>query len=62
MTPEDRLNITYQRQRYRSKESELEITLYQVDSILEEEEKGKAPMAEQREDGKEFASLLLKSM
>ena len=61
MTPEDRQNVTYRRQRYRSRERRLEITPDQVDNIPVEEGRGKTPMEEERDDGKEFAQLL-KSM
>ena len=52
MTLNDRQNVTYRRQRYISRERRLEITPNQVDSILVVEDRDKAPMAEEIDEGK----------
>ena len=62
MTLEDRKNITYRRQWYRSSERRLEITPDQLGSVLVEEERENSQMEEGRDDGKEFSNLLLMSM
>ena len=62
MTLENKHNITYQRQRYRSRERKLEITPDSVDSVPEViEEKTKDTQYGRRKE-EEFAQLLLKSI
>ena len=60
MTPERKQNVTYRRQRYKSKERRLEITSDQVDSIPEVVEREMEHIEDGRNEEKEFAHLLLK--
>ena len=62
MTPARKPYITYQGKRYKDQERQLEATFGESDCIsvvdIEEEE----PMAKQKDEGKEFRELLLKSV
>ena len=62
MTPKGKPYICYRGRKYRDQEQRLEITFGEGDDVpvvdVEEEE----PMAEERDAGKEFGELLLKSV
>ena len=63
ITPEDRQNVTYRRQRYRSKEQQLEITHDLVTAEPEVEETNiRDNEGDKREEEEEFSQLLLKAV
>ena len=59
MTLRDKEYITYQKQRYRSRERRLEPTFVEGVCVPAEDAEEEAPMAHEVDDEKEFGNLLL---
>ena len=62
MTPGGKEYITYRTKRSRSRERRLEATFGEGDCISVMDAEKEEPMAKERDDGKEFGNLLLKSV
>ena len=62
MTPSGKPYITYRGRKYKGQEQRLELTFGKGDNIPMVDAEEEEPMAEERNVGKEFRELLLKSV
>ena len=62
MTPAGKPYITYRGRKYKDQEWRLESTFGEGDCVPVVDAEGEEPMAEERDAGKEFSELLLKSV
>ena len=62
MTPAGKSHITCRGRRYKDQERRLELTFGEGDNFLVVDAEEEEPMAEERDAGKDFGELLLKSV
>ena len=62
MTPTEKPYITYRGRKYKDQERRLEVTFGEGDCVPVVDAEEEKPMVEERDVGKEFGELLLKSV